>query len=128
MSAFGNLLTDHKPQTREIFLAWASKPDIEGKMLGSPRLAAFIDRLEIAASLQSRCAWEHVRLFVFGNPYGMCDAQFIAALGTAPLQNIASIGSAHPLAEAMGLHFMPNIWLVRSFHDQYPLKKSTLIG
>ena len=53
----------------------------------------------------------------------MGDAQFVAALGAAALQDIAAIGRGHPVAEAMGLHFVPNFRLVSAFHRAYPLHK-----
>ena len=51
----------------------------------------------------------------------MGDTQPVAAFRAAALQDIAAIGRGHPVTEAVGLHFMPNFWLVSAFHRAYPL-------
>lgn len=51
----------------------------------------------------------------------MGDAQSVAAFGPAALQDITAIGRGHPVAEAVGLHFVPNFRLISAFHRAYPL-------
>src|SRR5436309_619065 len=56
------------------------------------------------------------RALALADFHGMVDAKLVAPFGTAALQDIAAIRAAHALAEAMRLHLMPNIRLIRSFH------------
>ena len=52
----------------------------------------------------------------------MGHAQLVAALGAATLEDVATIIGAHPLAEAVCLHFVPYIRLIRSLHLISPQK------
>ena len=50
----------------------------------------------------------------------MGNGKFVASLGSTALQHIPAIIAAHALTETMGLHFVPNIRLIRSFHNLIP--------
>ena len=52
----------------------------------------------------------------------MGHAQLIAALGAAALEDVATIVGAHPLTEAVCLHLVPYIRLIRSLHLVSPQK------
>ncbi len=52
----------------------------------------------------------------------MGHAQLVAALRAASLKDVATIVGAHPLAEAVCLHFVPYIRLIRSLHLVSPQK------
>ena len=96
---------------------------MQRKMLGRPGPTCAIDSLEIPTFFQSGRTRQHEACLipVLLDFDRVRDAQLVAALRAAAAEDITPIGRAHAFAEPMGLHLMPNIRLVRSFHRPDPL-------